>query len=415
MTLTRRHFLKTSLLTAGALAAGPRALRAASHERVVVCVNLMGGNDALNTVVPLGQYARYAQMRPRLAIARERLLPLPGYEREFAFGPGLTALRDLFARGRVAVVNGAGCPPNAGGLFDHEASQQNFQTGGIAGAGFTEAPSGWLGRYLDTVSPGALPAGMDFGGGTLLLLGRSSVPLTVSALNGFRVYPTADYEARDQAYQRIMGIPSSLEDAREHNRRMRAEVLELSGTLQGIADGYRPAASARYPNSPLASALKDCAALILANQGVRALAVGEAGFDTHASQNEPVPETGLTVHDWLLGRVFDAVAAFHADLAAQGAADRVLILVFSEFGRRVIENNDRGTDHGFGGVMFALGNPVRGGIYGTHPRLDQLVFDGNLDVTTDFRAVYATVLRRFLGADDAAILGGSFTPLGFLA
>jgi uncharacterized protein (DUF1501 family) len=149
---------------------------------------------------------------------------------------------------------------------------------------------------------------------------------------------------------------------------------------------------------------------------VRALTVGVDGFDTHAAQNDGASATELGNHDYLLKIVSDAIGAFQADVEAHGFGDRVVTLVFSEFGRRVYENTDLGTDHGFAGGMFVVGESVVGGVYGEYPSLAEsaLVFDGNVDVTVDFRSVYATVLERHLGADSGPILGGDFGTLAFL-
>jgi uncharacterized protein (DUF1501 family) len=149
---------------------------------------------------------------------------------------------------------------------------------------------------------------------------------------------------------------------------------------------------------------------VAADLGVKALSVGTDGYDTHASQND-----GNYHNDLLLG-VSEAVVAFHDDLAAHGLGEKVVLVVFSEFGRRPEQNNDIGTDHGFGSVAFVVGESVRGGLYGEHPSIEESAFvlDGNVDVTTDFRAVYATILDKHLGADPVEVLGEEFSPLGFL-
>ncbi|MGH7787485.1 MAG: DUF1501 domain-containing protein [Candidatus Binatia bacterium] len=418
MSTSRRDFLRTGALGALGLGLLPleRALAAPapSGDPVVVAVNMFGGNDALNTVVPLRQYARYRELRPVLGLARQRLLPLQGYAQDFALHPGLSAIADLFTQGQVAVINGVGCPPDASGLFDHEASQQNFQTGDTFGTAPSAPPTGWLGRYLDGVLPDALPAGIDFSSAALILTGASFAPLSLYSIQGFGVYPSEDYEARANAYHALHGLAAA-PGVPERNRALRQQVVGLGGTLQTISDAYRVAAGVTYPPSYLAGALRDCAALIAADQGVRALAVGTSGFDTHAGQNDAASGV-LPYHEALLREVGDAIAAFHADLAGHGLAHRVVTLVFSEFGRRAYENNDLGTDHGFGGTVFAIGNPVKGGVYGDAPDLREaaLVLDGNLDVIIDFRRVYATILARHLNADPDRILGASFAPLPFL-
>jgi uncharacterized protein (DUF1501 family) len=426
MATTRREFLRAGAFGALALgltsprevlaaAARPRPAAAAGvHDPVVVAVNLFGGNDGLNTVVPLKQYTRYRQLRPAIGWPSAQLIPLPGHEQDFGLTPGLQPLVDLFRQGKVALINGVGCPQSAQGLFDHEASQQNFQTGDVYGTAPPLPPTGWLGRFLDGVQPAALPAAIDFSGAPLLLSGSTNQPLSLYALDGFGVYPSADYDARLTAYARLQDAPGAGGVA-DRNRRLRTQLIDLGGALQTISDTYQVAAGVTYPPTYLAGALHDCAALIAADRGVRGLAVGFGGFDTHAGELEGPPDTA-PYHAGLWSEVSDAIAAFYADVHGHGIGGRVVVLVFSEFGRRGFENNDQGTDHGFASVALAIGDPVRGGVYGDYPDLrDQyLVLDGNLDVRVDFRSVYATILAKHLAADPAQILGGSFPQLAFL-
>jgi len=209
MAITRRDLLRAGVAgglawtsfgaleraAAGMIGRTRRTARVASGDSVLVVVNLMGGNDGLNTVVPLRQYARYRDLRPTLGLARQRLLPLTGLEQDFAFNPAMSPLSRLFTQGKLAVIPGAGCPPDAQGLFDHEASAQNFLTGTTYGSAPPSTPSGWVGRFLDGLAPAALPAGISFSNAPLLLTGVTSSPLAIYALSGFGVYPTDDSEA----------------------------------------------------------------------------------------------------------------------------------------------------------------------------------------------------------------------------
>ena len=415
MPVTRRSFLRASAVTAlGLPFLGLRdALGAPGSNRIVVVVNLFGGNDILNTVVPLAQVDRYRAARPSLHVRPERALELPGRD-DLALNPGMGAMRDLYAEGRLAIVAGVGMPADAAGLFDHEASQLNLQSGGVDGSSSTAEPTGWLGRWLDTVTAGAMPPGVDVGGyATLVLAGEQREALTLFSVESFGVNPGFDTAARLAAYRRIQAsstldrIPAAL------GRERRLQVLDLAGQLRERTAGYEPAVE--YPaDNYVGDALRQCASLIAADMGVRALTVGADGFDTHAAQNDGATATELGNHDYLLKTVSDAVGAFQADVSAHGLGDRVVTLVFSEFGRRVYENTDLGTDHGFSGGMFVVGDAVRGGVYGEYPSLDEsrLVFDGNTDVAVDFRSVYATVLAEFLGADPGPVLGGDFSALG---
>lgn len=382
-------------------------------DTVLVTINLFGGNDGVNTVVPLRQYQRYRQLRPKLALGKQRLVRLKGYEQDFGLNPGMRKLGEIFGQGKMAIVNAVGCPPDAQGLFDHEASQQNFLSGTTYGSASPVEPSGWLGRFLDRVALGALPPGIDFSSAPLLLKGSAYGPLSLYSINGFGVYPSADFESRYDAYTRLQEAAAG-NAVGERNRQLRQQVVALGGELQAISDAYRVAPGVMYPPSYLASALRDCAALIAAGRGVRALAVGEGGFDTHADQQAAFD--GTPVHEALWITVSEAVSAFYADIRGHGLGEKVVMFIFTEFGRRAFENNDRGTDHGFGGPVFAIGDRVKGGVYGDYPDLREpaLVFDGNPDVYIDFRSAYATLLAGHLGADPGPILGGDFRPLGFL-
>jgi uncharacterized protein (DUF1501 family) len=334
---------------------------------------------------------------------------------DFAVNPGLQPLAALFAQNKVAVLNGIGCPLDAQGLFDHEASQQNFVSGETYGTAPPSAPTGWLGRFLDGVSPGSLPPGIDFSGAPLLLSGSDAAPLSLYSINGFGVYPSNDFEALYTTYYRLQSLGGASGAVAERHRGLRQQVLALSGDLQTISDEYAVAAGVTYPDTYTAMSLRDCAALIAARRGVRALAVALGGFDSHIDQQAGPPETAA-YHEALLAEVAGAVAAFYADLKGHGLSAKVVTLIFSEFGRRAYENNDLGTDHGLASTAFAIGDPVRGGVYGTYPDLrdEALVMDGNLDVHTDFRAIYSTILARHLGADPQPILSGNFGDLGFI-
>lgn len=422
MSTTRREFLRRSALaTLGLGLAGrakekalaqapPPRTAAADGPPVVVVLALDGGNDGLNTVIPLGQYDLYQELRPTLALPPERLLPLPGYEEDLALSPAVASLADLFGLGQVAVVNGVGPPSQGSFLFRHDASKRLLESARV-----DLTPTGWLGRFLDASETDGLPPGIDFGTGSLVLKGETADPLVLESIEGFRVDPSADAGARLAVYGRLQNLPLGEGGPAEYSRQRRRQLLELSDLFQDILSAYQTALGVQYPTSGLGLNLRDCAAIIAAEPRARAFAVRAGGFDTHVHQNDtsaglPTPGT----HERLLAGVSDAVAAFHADLAGHGIGRRVVTVIHSEFGRRAAENSGLGTDHGYGSVMFVVGEAVRGGVVGDYPRLDRLVLDGNLDVRIDFRSVFATVLDRHLGADPERVLGGTFPVLDFL-
>ena len=213
--------------------------------------------------------------------------------------------------------------------------------------------------------------------------------------------------ARRAAYADIMAIPHVPSQVGEKSRILRVQGLAQSAAIRTATQSYLPAVT--YPDTSLASNLQQCAQIIYGDMGVRALCVGNGGFDTHGEQNDG------GYHDNLLKEVGDAIGAFYADLKAHGLSDRVLILTISEFGRTAFENAARGSDHGYGSVAFAVGDSVKGGIYGDYPHLGDnwLVFGDLLDVTTDFRSVYATAFANFMAVDPVPILGDSLPTLGY--
>ncbi len=414
MDKTRRDFLKRAACGAVGMTvlepllskAAGRALAAAADKTLVV-INLFGGNDGLNTVIPVSEYARYRQMRPNLGHAQSALLPLSG-QPDFALNPGLTAIQSLYNQGKVAILNGVGVPKEATGLFDHSAQQFEFMTCDIVRNNSAVPPSGWVGRYLDGAPGGVVAPGIDMGGGKLMLTGASFDPLTINSIDELQLQVSFDEADRLAAYESIMGMSHGASLVGEKNRVLRVEGLAQSAAIRTATESYVPAAI--YPDSSLAQNLQQCARIIYGDLGVRAMGVGTGGFDTHGEQNDG------GYHDNLLAEVGDAIGAFYADLAAHGLSDRVLILTISEFGRTPFENGARGSDHGFGSVFFAVGDAVNGGIYGDYPHLGDnwLVFDDLLDVTTDFRSVYATAFANFMGVDPNPLVGGNFPLLGYV-
>lgn len=353
MQSSRRQILQAGLTGAAAVAFGSQLTRAAGltsagltpADNVLVVIQLSGGNDGLNTVVP-SQSREYRLARPHIAIT-SGLHPL---DQGLALHPAMSGFKRLYDRGQLAVINGCGYPqPNR----SHFRSLEIWHTADPS----CSNPQGWLGRYIhENASPlTAINIGSHLPQ-ALAIEGRS-VPSIQTAEDGRGVCNLAAYES-DVAYPAGLG-----------------KQLEL------------------------------VARMIDANVGTRVFYLQLAGFDTHANQ--------LSQHETQLAQLSDSVAAFFDDLAVAGHGDRVAVMCFSEFGRRLAQNNSNGTDHGAAGPMFVVGPKVRGGIYGAHPSLTRLDH-GDLKYTTDFRRVYGTVLDKWLGADSARVLGNRFEPVAFL-
>lgn len=366
--------------------------------RILVVIELSGGNDGLNTVVPLADDA-YAKARPTLAVPAKAALRL---DDAFGLHPELQRLRALWDDGQLAVVHGVGYPqPNR----SHFASMDIWHS---ADPGGGLRRSGWLGRTLAAHAGGdarALP-GMQVGGELSLAMrpehgqvpsisGPESLLLRTDPRSG------QDAAAELRTIPALSAFPRGEDEAPALRcaREAFAAACAEGERLRRLAAGYTPAVA--YEGG-LGQRLGFVARMIDARTPARIYYTSTGGYDTHASQEG--------AHNNLHRGFARALGDFLRDLAEHGHRDRVAVLVFSEFGRRVAENGSRGTDHGTAGPVFLAGFPVRGGLYGTHPSLTDLD-QGDLKFTTDFRSVYASVLRGWLHAPDASILGAEYPSL----
>lgn len=368
------------------------ALAEAPAERVLVVVDLQGGNDGLNTVVPHGLPAYY-RLRPTLGVPPSDVLRI---DETVGLNPALKPLKAAYDDGKLAIVQGVGYPnPD----LSHFRSTEIWQTA----APNRFEPTGWLGRFLDA----AVPGGNLFAGVAIsdvlpeaMLALETDVP-AISQLAGYGLLSDRNPQARSTLGSLVADrhVPftspylARAAEVEEHAQRGSEELPRLIGS-------YAPAAI--YPGSPLGRSLALAAQIVSGRCGTRVIYVRHGSYDTHTSQRP--------THDRLLADLAESLAAFSADLTARGNADRVLTMTFSEFGRRAAENASRGTDHGTAAPLFLLGPGVRGGLYGAQPSLDDLE-GGNLRFGTDFRSVYAAVLERWLEHPSAPILGGSFAPV----
>ena len=380
---------------ASALAAPALPHLPGGDDRVLVVVNLQGGNDGLNTVVPHGM-SKYYSYRPSIGIPKNDVLRI---DETIGLNPSLDALKRMYDAGQVAIVQGAGYPDPD---HSHFRSTEIWQTA----VPTTYATTGWLGRYLDTAN---LPLENLFNAVAVApilpeaLIGEKIDVPTIDALQGYGLasernrFERGKFASFASADTRVpfaspyLPIVATIED---HAERGSAELPKL------IA-GYKTVAN--YPPTQLGRSLALAAQIIGSRLGTRVLYVQHGSFDTHVSQ--------LATQNRLLKELSEALAAFYVDLAAHGNDERTLTMTFSEFGRRVAENANRGTDHGEAAPMFLIGGGLKGGIYGDHPSLDALE-DGNPRFTTDFRTVYATVVEKWFGRPAAGVIAGSFPTLG---
>jgi len=354
-----------------------------SGEPVLVVVQLSGGNDGLNTVVPLRQ-DDYFRARPLLGLSPKAL---HRFDDDHGLHPALRGVSSLAQDGLVAVVHGVGTPAP---------DRSHFRSLEVWHTAEPETPAGsvgWLGNLADQLAraqPGSLPA-LAVGGRELVLSMRGAevVPPTLADDRGFTLA---------RASQRLAGQRDSLlaERAPQPSAAPADRDLEFlrqaARTAYSAAERMQALVAARppvdYPDRPLARDLRLVARLIAGGFGTRIFHASLDGFDTHANQ--------ANVHTALLTDLDGALTAFQRDLIASGVAERVVTVVFSEFGRRVHENGSRGTDHGHGGPVFVLGPRVVSGGHGTPPDLALLV-DGDVPATTDFRGVYQRLERAWMG------------------
>jgi uncharacterized protein (DUF1501 family) len=367
----------------------------AADERVLVVVQLAGGNDGLNTVIPFDD-DEYHRARPTLAIPKKDVLRL---DARVGLHPSALDLKRLHDAGRLAIVQGVGYPnPNR----SHFTSTDVWETASPDG----RQHRGWVGRYFDCACKGADPPPPESA-----IAIADSAPL---ALQGDRFQPVAFEDPRSLEW---LGSKSpALSAAHDALDRASAPAASPLAFLQRVAlDAKASAETIRraatgpspvdYPRFPFAQALRGVARLIAAKLPTRVYYVSLGGFDTHSDQKGR--------HERLLESLGAALRSFVADLEKTGQLERVLVMTFSEFGRRVAENGSGGTDHGQAAPLFVLGKSIRPGVHGSAPDLRRLN-EGDLAFTTDFRQVYATVLDGWLRADSKAILGGSFAHVSFL-
>jgi uncharacterized protein (DUF1501 family) len=406
--MQRRNFLlaaasglavvaNTDHVFARALAQAPLPGLPGGSDRCLIVINLAGGNDGLNCVVPHGD-DRYYRLRPALAIARNDVLAIDGH---IGLNPGMRSLKALYDKGMVAIVQGVGYPnPD----HSHFRSTEIWQTA----APDRYEHTGWLGRYFDEAS---LPAKNLFNAVAVskvlpeVLVSDSADIPAIPGLGAYAMAADLDVSARRafSAEARDRRLP--------FNSPYLAHVMEVEGNAQRSSEelpklvaGYVSKAS--YPATPLGRSLALAAQIVGSNLGTKAIYVEHGSFDTHVSQ--------VATQNRLLNQLSNAIGAFYEDLAAHGNDRRVLTLTFSEFGRRVEENGSRGTDHGEASPLFLIGGGVKGGLYGALPDLSATNM-GNVRYSIDFRSVYATVLERWLGRPSTTVLNGSFRKLPVLA
>jgi len=400
--LTRRQFLDTSMQSTSILSLASsipcfltRSLQAAetktNNGRILVVIELNGGNDGLNTVVPFTN-ENYQKYRTALRISESKVLKL---NPEIGLHPAMKDAAKLVEDGRLAVIQGVGYPNPNRSHFESMAIWQSAQQNPKAHGGY-----GWLGRALDQ----KLNRNQTFADAICLgdvdppqaLRGRQATQSTIRNL--------AELQLDSQSVNADVGSDENTAD--DLLQFVRRRTVDARDTVERISKlNHASQTKTRYPQNGLANRLKDIARLIRAELEPRVYYTVQAGYDTHINQEFD--------HYRRLSAFSGALNAFLNDLRESQLDERVLVLVFSEFGRRVAENDSQGTDHGTAGPVFLAGPAVKAGLHGTHPDLTDLE-DGDLKMTTDFRSVYATVLSKWLAINPQSCLQGNFAAMDLL-
>lgn len=384
--MDRREFLSTvGAATVTALlpgvAFGQRA--AGNYSNLLVLIELKGGNDGLNTVVPYTD-AAYYELRPRLAIPREQVLQL---DQASGFNPVLEPLMALWKQRELAVVQGVGYP---GGNLSHFRSIEIWDTASRSNQYLSE---GWLARAFSASPP---PSRFAADG---VVVG--SAEMGPFAGGGTRAVALTNTEQFLRQARRAAPASDARNPALGHILKVERDIVQAAANLSGKHEFATP-----FSRSPFGNAIRTAAQVAASGGGVAAVKVSLGGFDTHSNQ----PAT----HARLLKELAEGLVSLRSALKEIGRWDNTLVMTYAEFGRRPRENLSRGTDHGTASAHFVLGGRVRGGLYGPVPALSRLDGNGNPPFAVDFRDVYATVLERWWGLDAARALGSRFAPLDLL-
>ena len=371
-------------------------------DPVLVVLQLSGGNDVLNTVIPYSN-PLYAENRPTVRIPENQVIPIND---DLGFNPNMAPFKTLYDEGKMAIIQGIGYPNPNRSHFRSMDIWHTCEPDKIAN-------EGWLGLTLRDLDPNQenVLTGVNFGRGLPRALVAPGIP--VASVGNLETYGVLTSIEREEKRSDALDIFSRMYSPAV-GREMVMDYLSQTGmdALQG-ADVLATApaqytSSVEYGGSSIAQYMRNIAQVHSAGLGSRILYTTAPynSFDTHASE--------LSAHPKLWSDVSQTVSDFYDDLKEQGTSENVIMLVFTEFGRRVHDNGS-GTDHGSGGAAFVIGDAVKGGLYGEYPSLEaNKLLDGDLHFNNDFRGLYATIIEDWLGLDSKPIVNGSFEKLDFI-
>ena len=377
-------------------------MTSSKKDPVLVVLQLSGGNDALNTIVPYGD-PLYVDNRPTVRIAEDQVLPINDY---IGFNPTLGPIKQMYDEGKVAIIQGIGYPtPNR----SHFRSMDIWHTCEPEKVG-TE---GWLGRTIRDIDPNKdnVLTGVNFGRGLPRALAAPGVP--VASVGNLETYGVlTGIEGADQrtealdVFENIYSPAIGKGAVMDYLSQTGMDALRGADILSTAPEEY--SSTVEYGGNAVAQYMRNIAQVYLAELGTRILYTTAPynSFDTHAGQ--------MAAHARLWTDVSNAVSDFYQDLKEHNASENVVVLLFTEFGRRVHDNGS-GTDHGSGGIAFVIGDAVKGGLYGEYPSLEaDKLLEGDLHYNNDFRGMYATLLEKWMGLDSKPITGGSFEQLDLI-
>ena len=371
-----------------------------NRQKALVVVQLSGGNDTLNTVVPFND-GLYHDFRQTVKVNTDDVHPING---DLAFNPSMAPIKRLWDDGNVAVINGIGYPnPNR----SHFRSMDIWHTALPDDIG----NEGWLGRTTHQLDPDGdnVLTAVNFGRGLPRALGKRGVPVaSVGNLETYGLFPDVQDEVMRkyalEAFSRMYGGGQGKDVVMDFLGQTGTDALKGADILRTAPAQYQ--SSVEYAANPIAQSLKSVAQVLFADLGTRIFYTQHGSFDTHSGE--------VISHAKLWDEVAGAIGDFYDDLREHDRQDDVAIFVFSEFGRR-IKDNGSGTDHGSGGTAFVIGGQVNGGLYGEYPSLDPTMqLEGDLHFNNDFRMSYATLLERWFGLESEPIINGAFDQFDFL-
>ena len=370
-----------------------------TNEKNLVVVQLSGGNDALNTIIPYGDDLYYDN-RPYVNIPQEKILKIDNY---LGFNPSMAPLKELYEKGNVAIINGIGySEPNR----SHFRAMDIWHTGETKSVG-TE---GWLGRAIKELDPKSenVLTGVNFGRGLPRALYAKNVPVaSVGNLDTYGLFPDIeDDESRNialNAFSQMYG-GSGKDTIANFFSQTGMDAMKGADILRRAPKMY--SSSIEYSDSTISQSLKSIAQVMFADLGTRVFYTQHGSFDTHSGE--------IASHQKLWSDLSIGLADFMDDLKEHGKDKDTIIFLFSEFGRR-IKDNGAGTDHGSGGVAFVIGGDVNGGLHGRYPSLqDKNQVEGDLAFNNDFRGTYSAIAEKWLEIDPTVVSNGNFTSLDFL-